>query len=139
MAVRLVLAVVLFPLVLSGQSAVIPRPAAEEMAAGRVPFNATWCIVCAEPGLARVAARTIGFWTGIKLDAGSLALPRSRTVVVDGRSNDPAVRALGPEGYRLEISSGVGARIESSDPAGAFYGLQTLVQVFQNNGSGDWE
>lgn len=139
MVVRLILAVVLFPLALMGESPVIPRPTAEKLGAGRVVFNATWCIVCEEPGLARVAARTLGFWTGIKLDAGPQALPRARPIWVTGRSGEETVAALGTEGYRLEVFASGEVRIESAGGAGAFYGLQTLVQLFQNNGRGDWE
>lgn len=104
---------------------IIPRPQHIECREGRFTLTDRCPIVAdtADAGLRRIA----GFLNERLRTAAGFELK------VEAEADGPAVRlaavpGLGPEAYRLESGS-AGVRIEYSDPAGAFYGLQTLLQM----------
>lgn len=103
----------------------IPRPVHVESYEGSFPLTERCPIVAdtAEADLRRIA----GFLNERLRTAAGFELP------VVPAADCPAVRFvatghLAAEAYRL-FSGPQGVRIEYSDPAGAFYGLQTLLQL----------
>ena len=107
--------------------AVIPQPA--HLTRGTGTFLLT-------PGTAIVtdqATRQIGYqladWlqpaTGYRLSVGGAAGAAARVISL---RLDPALARLGPEGYRLTVS-GTRITIRAFQPAGVFYGVETLRQL----------
>jgi hexosaminidase len=107
--------------------AVIPRPMHVARGEGSYSLLPN-TVVRAAPGTRAVAERLAAYLepaTGFTLevrDAESLG-PGGIHLRLD-----PALDALGPEGYRLEIRTD-GVRISAVAPAGLFYGAQTLRQL----------
>jgi hexosaminidase len=111
----------------SSTYAIIPRPVVLTPRRGTFTLTAR-TVVHADPafaGVARRFARDVANPTGFDLTVvrratagsaagGGIALVRSAT--------------LGPEAYTLDVSP-AGVVIRASDPAGAFYGLETLKQL----------
>ncbi len=109
---------------------VIPRPTVLTPREGRFTLTAR-TVVRADPAFADVGrrfARDIANATGFDLSVvrSSVAAPRSiRLVRVVGADTV----ALGLEGYRLDVRPG-GVVVRAAHPAGAFYALETLKQLF---------
>lgn len=100
--------------------AIIPQPRSVEQGEGYFRWNpkTTFTTDAAWPELARQAAEQLRKQTGLPLPAaadGAIALIKDEAV-------DHA------EGYQVEVTPERIA-IRASTPAGAFYGLQTLVQL----------
>jgi hexosaminidase len=114
---------------------IIPQPVELEVCDGRFAFAADTQVVASstEPagaGAARaVAAKLVGFLApamGYRLSVVEDS-PRQENVVrlkVDASLNDQ----LGGEGYRLEATAR-SIVIRAAEPAGLFYGIQTLRQL----------
>jgi hexosaminidase len=107
--------------------AVVPRPG--QVAPGAGVFTlAPGTVIWTDPAtasLGRWLARALQPATGFALEVrtgGTVSGPRISL------RRDTTLRRLGPEGYRLEVSP---ARvfIRAPEPAGVFYGIQTLRQL----------
>lgn len=118
------------PIADSSDYAVIPRPRVLTPRSGQFTLSARTSIH-ADPEFVDVGrrfARTIGPATGLSLPVQrtSAAAPGSiRLVRVIGVDTAD----LGAEGYRLDVGSG-GVTVQAAHPAGAFYALESLRQLF---------
>jgi hexosaminidase len=114
---------------------IVPTPAGLEPGTGRVLLDASW---------------RIHFDSGLEAEAGALAAAleepylegrlSARAVSADQAPTGPgnivlriapitiagAARGAGDEAYRLSIDPDAGIEIVGSDPAGVFYGIQSL-------------
>ncbi|GGY38469.1 beta-N-acetylhexosaminidase [Pseudoduganella albidiflava] len=105
---------------------IVPRPAQIQRGQGTFTLTAATRIVAT--GAAAVEADKLRDY--LRPTTG-YSLP----VVASGGDNsirlalDPALEKLGKEGYRL-VSNSTGATITAAQPAGLFYGIQTLRQLF---------
>ena len=125
--ITLVAALALLP---GGQDtalAVIPRPAQMTRQTGTFLLTPATVIVTDR------ATRRIGYqladWlepaTGYRLSVTTAAGAATRTISL---RIDPALSRLGDEGYRLTVS-GTRITIRAQQPAGVFYGVETLRQL----------
>ena len=111
----------------------IPQPVSVEMQPGAFRLHAGIAIV-APPGVpearqvANYLASALAAPTGwqLKVSESTYPLLRHNAIVLglSGQSTAPA----NPEGYELVVTTR-GVRIQSSTPAGLFYGVQTLLQL----------
>lgn len=104
----------------------VPQPVSVEPGGGAFTLTSGTRIVAGSPEdpalreLAEVWAAPFGDGIGLPLSVaaeGEIAL-----------SVDPTTTGVGPEGYRLEVTSD-GISVVGADHAGVFYGLQTLSQL----------
>ncbi len=116
-----------------GEINVIPRPAqiVRNIASGSIPLGTSHVIVCTDAALGRVYADTLFEWTGLRLAVHPTAATATDrpVIVVDSASRAADTHVSHPEGYALEVAADGSVRIEASARAGAFYALQTLVQL----------
>ena len=112
---------------------VIPQPVSVEMQPGVFRLHPGVAIV-APPGVpearqaAAYLASVIAVPTGWQLKVSESTYPLlRRNAIVLGLSGQPAASPH-PEGYELVVTAR-GVRIQSSTPAGLFYGVQTLLQM----------
>ena len=120
---------------------VIPLPAKIIAPAGGGAKNAALknlrAIVCQDAHFAKLASDTVCKWSGVRLPirpdvaADAAAAPVMRIEIVDpatvGAGDAPELR--NKEGYTLTVAPSGGVTIRASTQAGAFYALQTLVQL----------
>lgn len=103
----------------------LPRPAQLQRGQGEFSLNASTVIVASGDALGE--ALTLRDYlrpgTGYPLPLSSSAGANSIGLVLDA-----SLRGLGKEGYRL-VSSAQGVTITAAQPAGLFYGIQTLRQL----------
>jgi len=104
---------------------IIPRPVTVSPGKGSFALTAHTQIVAAAS--ARSLAEQLRDYlrpaTGFPFPIVRAAGPSSVTLAIDH-----TLKRLGPEGYRLEITR-TGIRIRAFDPAGIFYGIQSLRQL----------
>jgi hexosaminidase len=104
---------------------IIPQPVSVVPGKSSFVFTSHTQIVAAAS--ARVLAEQLRDYlrpaTGFPLPIVRAAGASSVTLAIDH-----TLKRLGPEGYRLEISR-TGVRIRAFDPAGIFYGIQSLRQL----------
>jgi hexosaminidase len=81
--------------------------------------------------LAGMLLKRINTATGFNIQTG-LGKERSIRLVLN---NNPD-KVIGTEGYRLEVTEN-GISISANEPAGLFYGIQTLLQLFPGEIEGD--
>jgi len=107
--------------------AVVPRPTRVVVGEGRYELRPN-TVIRAAPGTA-VVARQLAAYLAPALGY-HLAVRETRTPGAGGvlLALDPELRALGPEGYRLDVHVD-GVRIAAPALAGLFYGVQTLRQL----------
>ncbi|WP_069658007.1 beta-N-acetylhexosaminidase [Arcticibacter eurypsychrophilus] len=67
-----------------------------------------------------------------------LIIPRSSSATIHLQLNRKTDSILGDEGYRLEVTTR-NITIKANQPAGLFYGVQTLLQLFPKEIEGDVE
>ena len=107
---------------------VIPRPVSLTPAAGRFTLDAStviWTDRATAP-VGRMLARFLEPATGLDIPVRTGAGTGAGRITIQ---RDPALAAtLGPEGYRLEVRPGR-VSIRAAEPAGAFYGVQSLRQL----------
>ena len=111
----------------SSTYAIIPRPVVLTPRSGTFTLTAR-TVVHADPaftGVARRFARDVANPTGFDLTVVRRATAGSAAAGGIALVRTPA---LGAEAYTLDVSA-TGVVIKASEPAGAFYGLETLKQL----------
>lgn len=103
---------------------IIPYPQSVEIKNGKCDAPAGFSVVNTDSAFAKDAA----FLSDRLAAAGRLAVANRKGRRISFRL-DPSITA--PEGYKLDIS-GKEVTISSSRSAGAFYGVQTLLQLIDN-------
>ena len=105
--------------------ALIPQPVSVKMLKGSFRLTAQSTVgygqTAAKP-LATMLAGRLSTPTGFRLNV-------QRQGQIQLRINSKADTAIGKEGYRLDVTS-QGVRLSANEPAGLFYGIQTLLQLF---------
>lgn len=111
--------------------AVVPRPAHLTPKPGIFTLTASTIIAtdAASRALGGMLADYLSPATGFRLAVRSSAPPPSRGAPVISIRLDTTLHALGEEGYRLDVSRGA-VTIRAARPAGAFYAIETLRQLF---------
>lgn len=119
--------------------AIIPQPASLEKLNGRFMLNDKTIIqtTATDPEVSRVMALfsdQIASATGVRLPTASkvLVLSKKNDVFPGGfvfHLNKTPDAALGNEGYKLTVAT-QNVWIEANKPAGLFYAVQTLLQLF---------
>lgn len=107
--------------------AVIPRPERVTASSGAFTLNANtiiWTDSAAAP-LGHLLARLIEPATGFPLTIQTGGVPTGSRISV---RRDTALKRLGPEGYRVDVSP-TRVLIRAPAAAGLFYGVQTLRQL----------
>jgi hexosaminidase len=104
---------------------IIPQPVSVVPGKGSFVFTAHTQMVAAaaQQALAEQLRDYLRPATGFSFPIVRAAGPSSITLAVDR-----TLKRLGPEGYRLEVTR-AGIRIRAFDPAGIFYGIQSLRQM----------
>ena len=108
---------------------IIPQPQSIQPAAGSFVLTPTTDILVNSPGLDGVGqylADLLAPATGIKLAVRQAGASAARGIVLQ---LDQGLADLGQEGYALE-STPEAVTITAAKPAGVFYGVQTLRQLF---------
>ncbi|MCX6876317.1 MAG: beta-N-acetylhexosaminidase [Verrucomicrobia bacterium] len=108
---------------------IIPQPRSIQPAAGSFVLTPTTAILVISPELASVGrylADLLAPATGIKLDVRQAGGSEAPSIVLQ---LDQALADLGREGYALECTPEA-VTIRAANPAGVFYGVQTLRQLF---------
>jgi hexosaminidase len=98
--------------------AIIPQPVSLEKREGQFPFTAQTRIEAADRNPAT------GFAAVVQTTAAA-----TRINVISFTLNKAEEADLGNEGYRLEVWA-TGVVVKANKPAGLFYGMQTLLQLF---------
>lgn len=104
-------------------TAIVPRPTTLETRPGNFAIDKETLIVSEAPQLREVAAYAAQTFA---LPTGSRD-PKSNVILLSLGGPE----SLGDEGYQLSISPGQ-IRITARNPAGAFYGVQTLRQLLDD-------
>ncbi|MCI0499877.1 MAG: family 20 glycosylhydrolase [Planctomycetales bacterium] len=120
----------------SGQDiSIIPRPVSLETRSDSFVLDKKVAVVCADPADEAVAAYFVASLT----EQTGLSLPQKhrkpfwgRCILLTSRGADSA---LGDEGYELNVA-GRTITITAPKPAGLFYGVQTLLQLIQEQSGG---
>jgi hexosaminidase len=110
--------------------ALIPLPLRITPQSGFFQLDATTVIVSQPagelPAMADYLVDLIRRGTGWQLTRGTEAVPAATAITLELTDS---TKALGVEGYRLEITPRQ-VRIQAAQPAGLFYGIQTLRQLW---------
>jgi hexosaminidase len=119
---------------LCAQDSIIPRPAEMSQQEGAFEITAQTRILV-EAGL-EAKGRQLADWlesaTELKLELVSGSDCAGKVIAL---KLDPALAHLGEEGYALTVRKG-GVVIRASQPAGVFYGMQSLRQLLPHDGVG---
>ena len=124
---RTILLLLFFPLtaLFAQNIAVIPQPVSVQALKGSFRLTAQTTIgygtTAAKPAAEMLAAH-FAAPTGYRLKV-------QRQGLIQLRLNTKPNAALGKEGYTLDVNA-QGIRIAANEPAGLFYGVQTLLQLF---------
>ncbi|MEP7290227.1 MAG: glycoside hydrolase family 20 zincin-like fold domain-containing protein [Chloroflexota bacterium] len=117
---------------MSSQLNLLPLPRSVQLSGGSLDLQGAFIALAADPaadlrfaGLS--AQKALKQHAGLDCDlvSGS-SVPALLTITLGGVGH--------AEGYRLSITSS-GIKVAGDDPAGAFYGVQTLNQLLQTHGS----
>lgn len=118
--------------------AIIPQPASLNMRSGTYELNADSRIEAIGTEAFRIAemlATQLRSVTGYELPLANGLTKTIKTNLIAFELNKHADAALGKEGYALEVNS-KGVFIKANQPAGLFYGMQTLLQLFPKEMAG---
>src|SRR6188474_2970668 len=113
----------------TSQVSIIPEPVSLNQKEG--VYNLKTQIVI-EEGSTNLAVKKIADWLKEKLSV--TGLPVSIASSADKADihfslNKTANNTIGKEGYQLNVSANNGVTITANEPAGLFYGVQTLLQL----------
>ena len=124
------------------RSDVMPAPAKMQFAAARVPLTEAFSVAVTGTDDARLQAaivRALARWearTGLRLVRPTVKEAASASLTIGCAGPGLAVPAVGEdEAYTLEISAG-GAALRAPTVVGAMRGLETLLQLLQQDGGG---
>lgn len=110
----------------SAADRIVPEPAQVRTDPSDFRISAATTIAADAPQAAGVAGQLAAL---LRRSTGfPLAVTRKPTPGGIVLSLDPAQASLGPEGYRLDVTA-AGVVIRAAQPAGLFYGVQTLHQL----------
>ena len=111
------------------QVSIIPEPVSLQQKEGA--YNLKTQIVI-EEGSTNLAVKKIADWLKEKLSVTGLPVSvasAAEKADVHFSLNKTANNTIGKEGYQLIVSASNGVTITANDPAGLFYGAQTLLQL----------
>ena len=111
------------------QVSIIPEPVSLQQKEG--VYNLKTQIVI-EEGSTNLAVKKIADWLKEKLSVTGLPVSVASSAEkadVHFSLNKTANNTIGKEGYQLSVSASNGVSITANDPAGLFYGAQTLLQL----------
>src|SRR6187401_3038998 len=111
------------------QVSIIPEPVSLQQKEG--VYNLKTQIVI-EEGATNLAVKKIADWLKEKLSVTGLPVSiasSSEKADIHFSLNKTANNTIGKEGYQLGVSVNNGVTITANDPAGLFYGAQTLLQL----------
>jgi len=111
------------------QLSIIPEPVSLQQKEGA--YNFTTQIVI-EEGSTNLAVKKTADWLKEKLSVTGLPVSVASSAEkadIHFSLNKTANNTIGKEGYQLSVSANNGVTITANDPAGLFYGVQTLLQL----------
>src|SRR6188768_2365381 len=111
------------------QVSIIPEPVSLQQKEGVYNFRTQNII---EEGATNLAVKKIADWLKEKLSVTGLPVSiasSSEKADIHFTLNKTANNTIGKEGYQLIVSANNGVTITANDPAGLFYGAQTLLQL----------
>jgi len=111
------------------QVSIIPEPVSLQQKEG--VYNLKTQIVI-EEGSTNLAVKKIADWLKEKLSVTGLPVSVASSAVkadIHFALNKTANNTIGKEGYQLIVSANNGVTITANEPAGLFYGVQTLLQL----------
>src|SRR6187401_670074 len=132
MLARILLVVTFFITIVlpsTSQVSIIPEPVSLQQKEG--VYNLKTQIVI-EEGSTNLAVKKIADWLKEKLSVTGLPVSiasSSDKADIHFSLNKTANNTIGKEGYQLGVSANNGVTITANDPAGLFYGAQTLLQL----------
>ncbi|MFH1538124.1 MAG: beta-N-acetylhexosaminidase, partial [bacterium] len=115
----------------ANEISIVPAPAEIRACDGEFSLSAETAILFDERvgDIAGYLAGFIATATGMKLETKAVSRGERSSNFIE-MSIAPELENLGPEGYALSTNFG-GITIQSSSPAGVFYGVQTLRQLLR--------
>src|SRR5678815_3479718 len=111
------------------QVSIIPEPVSLQQKEGVYTFKTQIVI---EEGSTNLAVKKIADWLKEKLSVTGLPVSiasAAATADIHFSLNKMANNTIGKEGYQLSVSANNGVTITANEPAGLFYGTQTLLQL----------
>ena len=107
--------------------AIIPEPVSLTKGTGTFVFSDKITIEATDPNALQESLNVLKAHLGVR--PGSTVNVSSMSASIKLLLNKNSDNSLGDEGYTLAVS-GKGAVIKANKPAGIFYGVQTLLQLF---------
>src|SRR6188768_1858594 len=132
MLARIFVVIILFVLIVPAsfsQVSIIPEPVSLQQKEGVYNFKTQ---VVIEEGSTNLAVKKIADWLKEKLSVTGLPVSIASTAEkadIHFFLNKTANNTIGKEGYQLKVSANNGVTITANEPAGLFYGTQTLLQL----------
>ena len=111
------------------QLSIIPEPVSLQQKEGAYNFKTQIVI---EEGSTNLAVKKTADWLKEKLSVTGLPVSVASSAEkadIHFSLNKTANNTIGKEGYQLSVSANNGVTITANDPAGLFYGVQTLLQL----------
>jgi hexosaminidase len=111
------------------QLSIIPEPVSLQQKEGVYTFKTQIVI---EEGSTNLAVKKIADWLKEKLSVTGLPVSiasSAEKASIHFSLNKTANNTIGKEGYQLSVSANNGITITANEPAGLFYGVQTLIQL----------
>jgi len=111
------------------QLSIIPEPVSLQQKEGAYNFKTQIVI---EEGSTNLAVKKTADWLKEKLSVTGLPVSVASSAEkadIHFSLNKTANNTIGKEGYQLSVSANNGVTITANEPAGLFYGVQTLLQL----------
>src|SRR6186713_1770323 len=132
MLARFFFVIILFILIVPAsfsQVSIIPEPVSLQQKEGVYNFKTQIVI---EEGATNLAIKKIADWLKKKLSVTGLPVSIASAAAkadIHFSLNKSVNNTIGKEGYQLSVSANNGVTIMANEPAGLFYGAQTLLQL----------